>query len=163
MALESPIVRAGRAPPGYAIAIATPDGMPRVLCEPACELAMPRGEARIGWRREGGEIEWQRALEIEGDLRLDVRLEDRSVYRSLGYGIIIAGALLIAATAILGIATEPQPPELGWFGPQHGLAFAAIAGGILLAFGIPGVVLSLVNERDTPALDAIPIDRDEPE
>jgi hypothetical protein len=152
-------VAQGIAPGGYSIAVAPRGGgEPRVLCEPECALALPRAtELRLGVRR-GGDIEWVRDVVLDGDLRLDVRLEDRSALRQLGYALLIATGALLLATAIVGVVTEPQAPDHGWFGGNHALVFAGIAGGIVLAFGAPGVGFALAFERDAPALDVVPVD-----
>jgi hypothetical protein len=151
-------VSVGRVIPGYAVAVAPAEGAPHTMCEPSCELVLPRGEVAIGWRRDDRPIEWQRTISLVDDLRLDVRLEDRSALRHAGYGLLIAGGLLLAASAIVASPPPPTRPENGWFGERHGLVFAGIAGGIVIAFGVSGVALALVFERDAPAIDAVPVD-----
>ncbi|WP_236517790.1 hypothetical protein [Sandaracinus amylolyticus] len=143
--------------PGYEVVVAPREGAPRTLCEPSCELSLPRGEVRLGWRR-GDAIEWQRDVHLTNDLRVDLRLEDRSLLRGTGHALLIAAGVLLGAVAIVGIATEPQPPDYGWFGDRHGLVFAGIAGGVVIALGVPGIALSLVFERDEPALELVPVD-----
>ena len=143
--------------PGYELAVAPRGGAPLTLCAPDCELTLPRGEVRLGWRRHG-EIEWQRDLFLDRDLRVDVRVQDFSALRGAGHALLIAAGVLIGATAIVGIATEPEPPDHGWFGQRHGLAFAAITGGIVLALGVPGIALSLLFEQDAPGLELVPED-----
>lgn len=149
----------GDAPPGFALAVATAgDPETRVLCEPECALSVAAGaEVRVGMRR-GDAVEWQHHLVAERDLRLDVRLVDRSALRGAGYALIVATGALLLATAIVGVATEPTPPELGWFGGDHALVFAGIAGGIVVALGVPGVALALAFERDDPAVEIVPAD-----
>lgn len=155
---RGPTISRGIAPPGYAIAVEPRGGEARVLCEPDCELTLPpRTDVRVGFRR-GDAIEWATELRIERDLRLDVRIQDHSDIRGAAYALLVAAGVLLAATAIVGIATEPEPPELGWFGDRHGLVFAAIAGGIVLALGVPGVGIALAFERNTPALEMVPED-----
>nr|MDQ3031458.1 hypothetical protein [Myxococcota bacterium] len=149
----------GIAPPGYAIAVEPRGGEARVLCEPDCELSVPpRTELRVGHRRGAG-IEWTGDLRVDRDLRLDVRIQDHSAIRGFAYALLIVAGVLVGATAIVGIATEPEPPELGWFGGNHALVFAGIAGGIVIALGVPGVGIALAFERDTPALEIVPEDR----
>lgn len=149
-------VTRGIAPPGWAIVVEPAGSEPRVLCEPACELTLPRTTAlRAGVRRRGA-IEWVSDIVLDRDLRLDVRLEDRGDLRGFGHALLVTTGVLLLATAIVGIATEPQAPELGWFGPNHALVFAGIAGGIVLALGAPGVGLSLAFERPIPTFEAVP-------
>jgi hypothetical protein len=148
----------GQVPAGYAVVIQTESDEQQVLCEPDCVLEYPSSSrVRVGWRR-GDEIEWRLERELERDLRLDIRLDDHSEIRGLAYGLLVSTGILLAAAAIVGIATEPQAPELGWFGPNHALAFAGIAGGIVIALGVPGVGLALAFERETPVLENVPID-----
>ncbi|WP_157070363.1 hypothetical protein [Sandaracinus amylolyticus] len=156
-AAQDVTVSRGLVLPGYEVVVAPRDGAPRTLCEPSCELALPRGEVRLGWRRDDV-IEWQREVLLAHDLRVDLRLEDRSLLRGTGHALLIAAGVLLGAAAIVGIATEPQPPDYGWFGDRHGLVFAGIAGGVVLALGVPGVALSLVFEQDAPGLDLVPVD-----
>lgn len=153
---EEPRIVAGEVLPGWAIAVAPADGVPRVLCEPSCEVALPVGPTRIGWRREDREIEWQQTIVLDRDLRVDLRFVDRAAQRHAGYGLLVAAGVLLAATAIVGIATEPRPPETGRFGSRHALVFAGIAGGVVVAFGAPSVALAF--ERDPPGLEIVPFD-----
>lgn len=156
-AAQDATISRGVSLPGYEVVVAPREGAPRTLCAPECELVLPRGEVRLGWRR-GGTIEWRRDLLLDRDVRVDVRMEDRSLLRGVGHALLVTAAILLGATAVIGIATEPEPPDYGWFGDQHGLVFAAIAGGIGLALGIPGVALSLAFEADAPGLEVVPED-----
>lgn len=148
----------GRVPAGYALVIEAEDGERAVLCESECVLPY-RAETRVrvGLRRDD-EIEWRLEERLEHDLRLDVSLDDHAELRGLAYGLLVTAGVLLAGSAIVGIATEPQPPELGWFGPYHALAFAGIAGGIVIAFGVPGVGLALAFERETPIIESVAVD-----
>lgn len=149
-------LRAGVALPGHAIVVQHGSGEPRVLCEPDCALTLARDAAlRVGFRHDD-RIEWRQELRLERDLRLDVRLADHSDVRAVAYALLVTAGALLLATAIVGIATEPEPPDHGWFGANHALVFAGIAGGIVLAFGVPGVGIALAFERDTPTLEVVP-------
>lgn len=150
-------VEGGSAPAGFEIVVAPIAGVPVTLGASGGSLELPRGETRLGWRR-GDQVEWQSTISLLDDLRIDVVIADHSGFRTLAYALIVAGGVLLAATAVVGIATEPEPPDVGWFGDQHGLVFAGIAGGIVLAFGIPGVGLALAFERDAPAIRTVPVD-----
>lgn len=156
-AAQDATISRGVSVPGYEIVVAPREGAPRTLCDPDCELVLPRGDVRLGWRR-GAAIEWQRDLLLDRDVRVDVRIQDLSLLRGAGYALLVTAAVLLGATAIVGIATEPTPPDHGWFGEQHGLVFAGIAGGIVLAFGGPGVGLALAFQHDAPGLDVVPED-----
>jgi len=151
-------VHSGSTPPGYAIVVAPVAGAPVTLCADDCTLELPGGETRVGWRRADREIEWQTTLALTEELRIDIVLEDRSAYRTVAYSLLAAAGILLAATAIVGIATEPERPDMGWFGERHGLVFAGIAGGVVLAFGVPGVALAVAFESDAPAVRAVPMD-----
>lgn len=153
-------VRQGTLLPGRWIAVRRHEAEIELLCAPDCELSVPPGSAiDVGWALPGRDIDWTTSLVVpEGGLRLDARIEDRSTLRNIAYAVLVVGAVLLGATAIVGIATEPEAPEMGWFGSYHSLVFAGIAGVIVLAFGVPGVGLALGFERDAPVIEALPED-----
>jgi hypothetical protein len=155
-ARETASVERGVAPAGFALVVQPEGGEPRVLCEPECELDVPVGPTRFGWRRGGRAVEWQRELLLDVDVRLDVRHEDRALLRGAGHALLVATGVLLMAVAVVGIATEPTPPDHGWFAERHGLVFAAIAGGIVLGIGGPGIGLAVAFERDAPVLEVVP-------
>ncbi len=67
-----------------------------------------------------------------------------------------AGVLALAA-GIVDLVSTPAAPDVGWFGPNHGLVFAAMASGTLLAFGVPGATLAIGFARDAPIVRAVPL------
>ena len=149
-------VSLGTVMPGLRVAVAHGDRTEE-LCAPLCSLEVPWGSRiRAGFARDGAGPDWTEELRVDQNLRLDVRLGDRSLLRGAGHALLIATGVLLLASAIVGIATEPTPPDLGWFGPSHGLVFAGIAGAIVLVFGVPGVALALGYERDAPTILPVP-------
>ena len=148
----------GQTIPGYWVALGGRAG--GVLCAPHCELTAHSGDrVEVGLARDDADVAWQLSLELDHhDWRIDIVLEDRSAYRTVADSLLAAAGILLAATAIVGIATEPERPDMGWFGERHGLVFAGIAGGVVLAFGVPGVALAVAFESDAPAVRAVPMD-----
>ncbi len=155
-ALDPHTVTAGEGLAGHAVVL-DDGGLERTLCAPECTLSLEGGPLRIGLRRGDDGLVWTGTERLETDLRLDVVLEDRSLLRGLGHALLTTAGVLALAAGIVGLVSAPAAPDVGWFGPNHGLVFAGLASGLLVGFGIPGAALALGFAHDAPAVRAVPL------
>lgn len=156
-------VVAGRMPPDVVIELEPLPPSPNAessrlrLCRPECELTLPPARYRAGFRVRNGDLQSAHEIQLTQAIELGVRKEDRSSVRNLGYALLVSTGAMLAATAVVGIATEPFGPTTDWRGEQQGLLFAGISVGIVLLVGVPGTILSLEAESDRLALAITPI------